>query len=104
MLQCETTLKKKAATSRRTPKAHYAAFCRSSHSGGTNASVAASITSAKSTIPLTNATLPYLVEVARHGPDEATHRDADLAHGLNTVGGEVVNPVVAAALADVTPA
>jgi alanine dehydrogenase len=57
-----------------------------------------------STLALTNATLPYLVEVAKHGPDEAGRRDADLGHGLNTAGGEVVNPVVAAALADVTPA
>jgi alanine dehydrogenase len=57
-----------------------------------------------STLALTNATLPYLVEVAVHGPDEACRRDADLAHGLNTAAGQVVNPVVAAALADVTPA
>ena len=57
-----------------------------------------------STYALTNATLPYLVEVAVHGPDEACRRDPDLAHGLNTAAGQVVNPVVAAALADVTPA
>jgi alanine dehydrogenase len=51
-----------------------------------------------STHALTNATLPYLVDVAVHGPDEACRRDPVLAHGLNTRGGEVVNPVVAEAL------
>lgn len=57
-----------------------------------------------STMALTNATLPYLVEVAVQGVEEATRRDPELAHGVNTLAGEVVNPVVAAALADVTPA
>jgi alanine dehydrogenase len=56
-----------------------------------------------STLALTNATLPYLLQVAVHGAEEAARRDPDLAHGVNTAGGEVVNPVVAAALADVTP-
>ena len=42
---------------------------------------------------------PYLVDVAVHGPEEACRRDPVLAHGLNTQGGEVVNPVVAEALA-----
>ena len=53
---------------------------------------------ATSTHALTNATLPFLVEVAVHGATEACRRDAALAHGLNTEGGSVVNPVVAAAL------
>lgn len=53
---------------------------------------------ATSTHALTNATLPYLVEVAMHGPIEACRRDQSLAHGLNTEGGHVVNAVVAAAL------
>jgi alanine dehydrogenase len=53
-----------------------------------------------STHALTNATLPYLVELAVHGVDEACRRDAVLAGGRNTNGGEVVNPVVAAALAE----
>jgi len=53
---------------------------------------------ATSTHALTNATLPYLVEVARHGATEACRRDASLAPGLNTEGGQVVNPVVAEAL------
>jgi alanine dehydrogenase len=52
-----------------------------------------------STLALTNATLPYLVEVAVHGAEAAAERDPALAHGLNTMGGRVVNPVVAEALA-----
>jgi alanine dehydrogenase len=47
---------------------------------------------------LTNATLPYLVELAVHGPAEACRRDPVLAGGLNVEGGRVVNPVVAEAL------
>jgi alanine dehydrogenase len=53
---------------------------------------------ASSTHALTNATLPYLVEVAVHGATEACRRDAALAHGLNTEGGQVVHPVVAESL------
>ena len=52
-----------------------------------------------STLALTNATLPYLVELAVHGPDEACRRDPVLAHGLNVAGGRVVNEAVAEALA-----
>jgi alanine dehydrogenase len=54
---------------------------------------------ATSTLALTNATLPYIVAVAVHGVDAACERDPALAKGVNTRGGEVVNPVVAAALA-----
>jgi alanine dehydrogenase len=53
---------------------------------------------ASSTHALTNATLPYLVEVAVHGATEACRRDPALAHGLNTEGGKVVHEVVAEAL------
>ena len=53
-----------------------------------------------STHALTNATLPYLVELAVHGVDEACRRDPVLAGGLNTRAGQVVNPVVAAGLAE----
>jgi alanine dehydrogenase len=53
---------------------------------------------ASSTHALTNATLPYLVEVAVHGATEACRRDPALAPGLNTEAGRVVNPVVAEAL------
>jgi alanine dehydrogenase len=51
-----------------------------------------------STYALTNATLPYLVEVAVHGLDGAIGRDTALAHGVNTRDGRVVHPAVAEAL------
>ncbi len=54
---------------------------------------------ATSTHALTNATLPYLVDVAVHGATEAARRDASLAHGINTEDGQIVNAVVAEALA-----
>ena len=53
---------------------------------------------ATSTHALTNATLPYLVEVAVHGASEACRLDPTLAPGLNTEAGHVVNAVVAGAL------
>ena len=40
-----------------------------------------------STFALTNATLPYQLEVALHGAIGAARRDPSIAHGLNTVGG-----------------
>ncbi len=52
-----------------------------------------------STYALTNATLPYLVELAVRGVDEATRRDPALALGVNVAAGKVVHPTVAAALA-----
>jgi len=51
-----------------------------------------------STYALTNATLPYAVALATLGVRDATAHDADLAHGVNTVDGEVVNAAVADAL------
>src|SRR5918996_2877838 len=51
-----------------------------------------------STYALTNVTLPYLAELARLGVAEAVGRDRPLALGVNTVGGQVVNPAVAEAL------
>jgi alanine dehydrogenase len=48
-----------------------------------------------STYALTNATLPYLLEVAQRGPAVAIRRDPALAHGLNTAGGQVTNAAVA---------
>ena len=51
-----------------------------------------------STYALTNVTLPYLSELAARGVDEAVRADAALALGVNTMGGHVVNPAVAAAL------
>jgi alanine dehydrogenase len=51
-----------------------------------------------STYALTNATLAYVLAVAEHGVGGAVERDPALRHGLNTAGGELVNPVVAKAL------
>jgi alanine dehydrogenase len=51
-----------------------------------------------STLALTNATLPYVVELALRGVDEACRRDPALAGGLNTRGGELVNATVAEAV------
>jgi alanine dehydrogenase len=51
-----------------------------------------------STYALTNATLPYAVELAALGVAAATEADPTLAAGLNTAGGRVVNAAVAAAL------
>ncbi len=51
-----------------------------------------------STYALTNATLPYQLEVAVHGPSGAIQRDASLVHGFNTIGGHVTNAPVAEAL------
>jgi alanine dehydrogenase len=50
-----------------------------------------------STSALTNATLPYVRQIARHGWKDALHADGALAAGLNTVGGTIVNPGVATA-------
>ena len=48
-----------------------------------------------STYALTNATLPYLHEVALHGPAIASRRDPAIAFGVNTVAGTVTNQPVA---------
>jgi alanine dehydrogenase len=48
-----------------------------------------------STYALTNATLPYLQEVAVHGPAQAARRDPAIAFGVNTVAGAVTNQPVA---------
>jgi alanine dehydrogenase len=50
-----------------------------------------------STSALTNATLPYIRQIARLGWREALRADPALAAGLNTVDGAVVNAGVAAA-------
>lgn len=50
-----------------------------------------------STSALTNATLPYIRQIAQRGWREALRREGALAHGLNTHGGAVVNPGVAKA-------
>lgn len=51
-----------------------------------------------STHALTNATLPFLAELARLGPTEAVRRDGALARGVNIAAGRVVNDAVAEAL------
>src|SRR3954469_15128132 len=51
-----------------------------------------------STYALTNATLPYQLEVALHGAGGASQRDPALVHGVNTVAGQVTNAPVAEAL------
>jgi alanine dehydrogenase len=48
-----------------------------------------------STYALTNATLPYIQEVALHGPAAAAQRDPAVAAGVNTVAGRVTNAPVA---------
>lgn len=50
-----------------------------------------------STYALTNATVPYALELADHGWQEAMRRDPGLAAGLNTHAGMVTNAAVAAA-------
>ena len=52
-----------------------------------------------STRALTNATLPYIVELARLGPERACAADPVLAAGRNVEAGVVTNPAVAEALA-----
>jgi alanine dehydrogenase len=47
---------------------------------------------------LTNATLPYILEVAVAGARDAI-ADPALAHGVNTAGGHVTNSAVAESLA-----
>src|ERR1700722_10598844 len=51
-----------------------------------------------STYALTNATLPYVIELAEHGVDGALERDAGLAKVLNVRGGEITYGAVAEAL------
>jgi alanine dehydrogenase len=48
-----------------------------------------------STYALTNATLPYIQDVAVLGPAAAAQRDPAVAFGVNTVGGKVTNEPVA---------
>ncbi|OWY63315.1 alanine dehydrogenase, partial [cyanobacterium TDX16] len=51
-----------------------------------------------STYALTNATLPYLRDLARLGLQEAVDHDPSLALGVNTHGGLVTHEAVAEAL------
>jgi len=51
-----------------------------------------------STYALTNATLPYVIELADRGIDEALERNASLKAGMNVDRGEITHPAVAEAL------
>lgn len=51
-----------------------------------------------STYALTNATLPFQLEVARHGAVGAARRDPSIAYGINTLDGDYANEIVAASL------
>jgi alanine dehydrogenase len=51
-----------------------------------------------STYALTNATLPYAIELAEHGVSEALERNGGLRLGLNVRHGEITHPAVAEAL------
>ena len=50
------------------------------------------------TYALTNATLPYVLELADHGVEEALDRTRGCASGLNVPDGEIIHPAVAEAL------
>jgi alanine dehydrogenase len=51
-----------------------------------------------STYALTNATLPYVLELAQHGVEQALERNQALRGGLNVQGGQITHPAVAEAL------
>jgi alanine dehydrogenase len=51
-----------------------------------------------STYALTNATLPYVTELAELGVEEALEHNEALRRGLNVQGGEITHPAVAEAL------
>jgi alanine dehydrogenase len=51
-----------------------------------------------STYALTNATLPYVIELAQHGVAGAIERDPTLRLGLNVHEGKIMHPAVADAL------
>jgi len=53
-----------------------------------------------STFALTNATLPYALELARKGTERAVGESAELARGVNVWRGRVVYPAVAAAVGE----
>ena len=53
-----------------------------------------------STFALTNATLPYVLELANKGVVAAARENPALARGLNVWRGRVVHPAVAASLGE----
>jgi alanine dehydrogenase len=54
-----------------------------------------------STLALTNATLPYLVQLADLGAEEALKKDAGFMLGLNTYRGKVTHPVLAESMGEI---
>ncbi len=57
-----------------------------------------------STYALTNATLPYVMDIAERGVEEALEASAELRSGLNVKGGEITHAAVAEALGMPAPA
>ena len=51
-----------------------------------------------STYALTNATLPFVADVASYGVRAAAERDPSLLHGINVVAGKLTHPAVADAM------
>jgi alanine dehydrogenase len=51
-----------------------------------------------STYALTNATLPYQIEIARYGTRDAAIRNNAIRLGVNTVGGAITSEAVASEL------
>ena len=51
-----------------------------------------------STMALTNATLPYVLEIANKGYERAMKENLEIARGINLIRGEVVNKAVAESL------
>ncbi len=51
-----------------------------------------------STYALTNATLPYVIELAERGVEQALEQNSGLRGGLNVQGGQITHPAVAEAL------
>ena len=57
-----------------------------------------------STFALTNATLPYALELANKGAARAARENPALAHGINVWRGHIVHPAVAESVGEpVTP-
>ncbi len=50
-----------------------------------------------STYALTNATLPFVLKIAKHGYKEAIRKDPAIQHGLNIDQGVLVHPAVRSA-------
>ena len=51
-----------------------------------------------STYGLTNATLPYVLQLADHGLEEAVRMNGAIRSGINVAAGVVVHPAVAESL------